>query len=43
MLSPVVIRLVSDYRAQRAAGKTPTFHIADHPDMADGVDAEIWK
>lgn len=43
MLSPVVIRLVNDYSAQRAAGKTPTFHIADHPDLADGVEADIWK
>ncbi|TCL00569.1 AGCS family alanine or glycine:cation symporter [Shimia isoporae] len=43
ILSPIVIRLVNDYRAQRAAGKTPEFHIADHPEIARGVDAEIWK
>lgn len=43
LLSPKVILLVNDYRAQRAAGKTPEFHIADHPTLARGVDAEIWK
>ncbi|WP_270732073.1 alanine/glycine:cation symporter family protein [Shimia sp. Alg240-R146] len=43
MMSGVVIKLGRDYRAQRAAGETPTFHIADHPDMADGVEADIWK
>ncbi len=43
MLSPVVIRLVNDYRAQRAAGATPEFRIGEHPDLARGVDTEIWK
>lgn len=43
MLSPIVIRLVNDYRAQRAAGQVPEFHIADHPEIAQGVDTEIWK
>lgn len=43
LLSPKVIWLVNDYRTQRAAGKTPEFHIADHPELARGVDAEIWK
>jgi len=43
LLSPVVIRLVNDYRAQRAAGQVPEFHIGDHPEIAKGVDAEIWK
>lgn len=43
LLSPVVIRLVNDYRAQRAAGKTPEFHISEHPELARGVEVEIWK
>lgn len=43
MLSGVVIRLVKDYQAQRKAGKSPEFHIAQHADIARGVDGEIWK
>ncbi|MBO9476529.1 alanine:cation symporter family protein [Shimia sp. R11_0] len=43
LLSPVVIRLARDYQAQRKAGQTPSFHITDHPDLAKGVDAQIWK
>ncbi len=43
LLSGVVIRLGKDYVAQRKAGKTPEFHIGDHPEIAQGVDREIWK
>ncbi len=43
LLSPKVVHMVNDYRAQRAAGKVPEFHIADHPELAEGVDVEIWK
>ncbi len=43
LLSPKMVHMVNDYRAQRAAGKVPEFHIADHPELAEGVDVEIWK
>lgn len=42
-LSGVVTKLTRDYVAQRKAGKTPNFRLADHPDLAKGVEAEIWK
>lgn len=43
MLSPTVLELVRDYQAQRAAGQTPRFRIQDHPKIARGVEADIWK
>ncbi len=43
LLSGVVVRLTRDYDAQLAAGRTPEFVIAEHPSLADGVDAEIWR
>lgn len=42
-LSGVVTKLTRDYLAQRKMGKLPTFHLADHPDLAKGVEADIWK
>ncbi|MNP83903.1 Amino-acid carrier protein AlsT [compost metagenome] len=43
MLSGVVIKLTRDYDGQLRAGKSPTFHIAQYPELGDGVDHEIWK
>ena len=43
LLSGVVTKLTRDYVAQRKAGKLPTFRLADHPDLAKGVEPEIWK
>jgi len=42
-LSGTVSALTSDYLRQRKAGTMPKFHIAEHPGMARGVNAEIWK
>ena len=42
-LSGVVTKLTRDYLAQRKAGKLPQFRLADHPDLAKGVEADIWK
>ncbi|GHA80497.1 alanine/glycine:cation symporter family protein [Cognatilysobacter bugurensis] len=43
LLAGVVAKLTRDYDAQLDAGREPTFLIADHPELADGVDAEIWR
>ncbi len=43
MLSGVVIKLTRDYDRQLAEGKSPNFHIAQYPELGDGVDHEIWK
>jgi AGCS family alanine or glycine:cation symporter len=43
LLSGVVVRLTRDYDAQLSAGHAPQFRIEDHADIADGVDAEIWR
>lgn len=43
MLSGVVIKLTRDYDRQLAAGKSPTFHIAEYPELGDGVDHSIWR
>ncbi|MFD1794747.1 alanine:cation symporter family protein [Paracoccus aurantiacus] len=42
-LSGTVAVLTKDYLAQRRAGKEPTFKIEQHPDIAPGVNREIWK
>lgn len=42
-LSGVVVKLTRDYDRQRRAGMSPVFHIADYPELGDGVDHEIWK
>ncbi len=42
-LSGTVVALTRHYFAQRALGQEPTFHIADHPELARGVDRDIWK
>ncbi len=43
MLSGVVVKLTRDYDAQLRAGRTPEFRIEEHAEIADGVDAEIWR
>ena len=42
-LSGVVTKLTRDYLAQRKAGQMPKFHLSEHPDLAKGVEPEIWK
>lgn len=43
MLSGVVVKLTRDCDGQLRAGKTPEFLLPEHPDLARGVDAEIWR
>lgn len=43
LLSGVVVKLTRDYDMQLRAGKLPRFEAADHPEMGDGVDREIWR
>lgn len=43
LLSGTVARLTRDYRLQRRTTRRPVFHLADHPDIASGVDAGIWS
>ncbi len=43
LLSRTVIKVTRDYVAQRKAGRQPTFHIGDHPELDLGVNREIWK
>jgi alanine or glycine:cation symporter, AGCS family len=43
MLTGVVVRLTRDYDAQLSAGRMPEFRIDQHAEIADGVDAEIWR
>ncbi|MTH77629.1 alanine/glycine:cation symporter family protein [Paracoccus aestuariivivens] len=42
-LSGTIAYVTRDYLSQRAAGKQPTFHISDHPEIALGVNHTIWK
>ncbi len=42
-LSGTVVKLTRDYLAQRKAGRMPTFHLSEHPDIGKGVDPEIWR
>lgn len=43
LLSGVVVKLTRDYDRQLREGKSPEFHIAQYPELGDGVDHEIWK
>jgi AGCS family alanine or glycine:cation symporter len=43
MLSGVVVKLTRDYDAQLRGGTSPRFDAADHPELGDGVDREIWR
>jgi AGCS family alanine or glycine:cation symporter len=43
LLSGTVVKLTRDYTAQRKAGKVPTFHAADYPELRDKIDQNIWN
>ncbi|HSM11560.1 MAG TPA: alanine/glycine:cation symporter family protein [Lysobacter sp.] len=43
LLSGVVVRLTRDYERQLREGRSPSFDAADHPELGDGVDHEIWR
>ncbi|TRW99527.1 alanine:cation symporter family protein [Paracoccus sp. M683] len=43
LLSGTITYITRDYLAQRKQGKEPKFHVAEHPKIATGVNAEIWK
>ncbi|MCQ0968901.1 alanine:cation symporter family protein (plasmid) [Paracoccus sp. TK19116] len=43
LLSGTIAYVTRDYLRQRAEGQLPKFHIEDHPDIAPGVNREIWK
>ena len=42
-LSGTITYVTRDYVAQRRAGRTPEFHIAQHPEIAPGVNRNIWS
>ena len=42
LLSGTVVKLTRDYSAQRKAGKVPTFHAADYPELSGKIDSAIW-
>lgn len=42
-LSGIVVKLTRNFFAQRNVGVEPRFLIAEHPEIAKGVDPEIWK
>ncbi|WP_425272574.1 alanine/glycine:cation symporter family protein [Polycladidibacter hongkongensis] len=41
-LSPKVVLLTRDYLAQRKAGQVPEFKLEAHPQLAKGVERDIW-
>ena len=43
LLSGTVAKVTRDYLSQRRAGIEPQFHIAKHPNIAPGVNRDIWK
>ena len=42
-LSGTIAHVTRDYLRQRALGRTPTFHVDEHPEIAPGVSRTIWK
>lgn len=42
-LSGTVAYVTRDYLRQRMTGAEPKFHIDQHPELASGVNREIWK
>lgn len=42
LLSGTVVKLTRDFSAQRKAGKVPTFHAADYPELSGKIDSAIW-
>lgn len=43
MLAGVVVRLTRDYETQLRGGQQPRFEIGRHPQLARGVDKDIWR
>lgn len=43
MLSGTVIIVTRDYLSKRRVGEEPVFHIRQYPDIAPGVNREIWS
>ena len=43
LLSKLVAKLTRDYFAQKAAGRRPEFNADDYPELADQIDASIWR
>lgn len=43
LLSGTVAKLTKDYTSQRRAGKTPTFHASDFPELEGKIDHTIWN
>ncbi|OWJ79724.1 alanine/glycine:cation symporter family protein [Haematobacter genomosp. 1] len=42
-LSGTVVTLTRHYFSQRRSGEEPRFHLGEHPEIAKGVDADIWR
>ncbi|WBU63311.1 alanine/glycine:cation symporter family protein [Paracoccus aerodenitrificans] len=43
LLSGTVTVVTRDYLAKRKVGEEPSFHISQYPDIAPGVNREIWS
>lgn len=43
LLAPKVTLLTKDYIKQLKEGRDPIFDVSEHPELAEGVDAEIWS
>ncbi len=43
LLAPKVTVLTKDYIKQLKEGKEPLFDASEHPELGDGIDAEIWS
>jgi AGCS family alanine or glycine:cation symporter len=43
LLSGTITYVTRDYLGQRRAGQMPRFHIAEHPEIAPGVNRDIWS
>ncbi len=42
-LSGTIAYVTRDYLRQRKAGQEPRFHISEHPEIAPGVNRDIWS
>lgn len=42
LLFATVAKLTRDYRNQWKLARKPVFHVADHPELAEEVDATVW-
>jgi AGCS family alanine or glycine:cation symporter len=43
LLSGTVVKLTRDYFTQRRRGDEPAFHGNDYPELADQIEADIWR